>query len=170
MSFYPDGNPEARITTKVLRRELGEDVLEVTDHRGDLAVRLALPRISEALQLLKQDPELQYDLMLDLCGVDWRDREPRFEVVYHLKSLSHGHRVRIKVGVPEKEPVLPTATDTWKAAEWFEREAFDLYGIRFEGHPDLRRILCHDQFEGHPLRKDYPQARRHKCTEVSNLE
>ena len=116
--------------------------------------------VLEVLRTLREDPALDCDLLLDVCGVDYPDREARFEVVYHLKSLKKGHTVRVKVPLGEDDPVLPSAYGIWKAADWFEREAFDMFGIRFEGHPDLRRILTHAGFQGHPLRKDYDPAQR----------
>jgi NADH-quinone oxidoreductase subunit C len=99
-------------------------------------------------------------MLIDLTAVDYLPREPRFEVVYHLHSISINHRVRIKLLVPEGEPEVDSATDLWSSANWLEREVWDLYGIRFAGHPDLRRLLLYEQFEGHPLRKDYPKERR----------
>jgi NADH-quinone oxidoreductase subunit C/D len=109
---------------------------------------------------LRDDPEYRCDLLLDLCGVDYPEREERFEAVYHLCSLPLGRRLRLKVPLPENDPVLPSLIGVWKAADWFEREAWDMFGIRFEGHPNLRRILTHEAFQGHPLRKDYDPARR----------
>jgi NADH/F420H2 dehydrogenase subunit C len=170
MSHYPTGDPEAKVTTRLLRSQLGEDLLEANDFRGDLTIRIQPARLIEALTLLKNQPELSFDMLLDVCGADWPEREPRFDLVYHLLSLKHGRRLRLKVAVPADDPVAPSATGIWSAAEWFEREAWDMFGIRFEGHPDLRRLLCHEQFVGHPLRKDYEQTKRHRCTEVSNLE
>src|SRR5438876_76098 len=95
-----------------------------------------------------------------LTAVDYLGRTPRFEVVYQLYSLSLNHRLRVKVPVPEDDPVVPTASGVWKSANWAEREAWDMFGIRFAGHPDLRRILMYPEFEGHPLRKDYPVDKR----------
>ena len=118
----------------------------------------------EAARLLRDHPELDYKLFLDLCGVDYLDRDDRperYEVVLHLYSVSKKHHVRLKTPVPEAEAKLPTLTGVFKGANWFEREAWDLYGIVFEGHPNLCRILTHESFEGHPMRKDYPTARRH---------
>jgi NADH-quinone oxidoreductase subunit C/D len=109
---------------------------------------------------LRDDPENRFDLLLDLCGVDYPERDERFEAVYHLCSLPLDRRLRLKVPVPEDDPVLPSLIGVWKAANWFEREAWDMFGIRFEGHPNLRRLLTHEAFEGHPLRKDYDPARR----------
>lgn len=114
---------------------------------------------------LEADKESGYDLLLDLCGVDYPGRDDRFEAVYHLYSVPRKERLRLKVPVPEADPVLPSLIDVWKAADWFEREAFDMYGLQFEGHPNLRRILTHEAFEGHPLRKDYDPARRWILTE-----
>jgi NADH-quinone oxidoreductase subunit C/D len=114
---------------------------------------------------LRDDPEAGFDLLLDLCGVDFPDRAERFEAVYHLRSLSRGERLRLKVPVSEKDPVLPSLVGVWKAADWFEREAYDMFGLRFDGHPNLRRILTHEAFQGHPLRKDYDSARRWILTE-----
>jgi len=114
---------------------------------------------------LTADPETGFDLLLDLCGVDYPDREERFEVVYHLASLRGGGRLRLKVPVPEDDPVLPSLIDVWKGADWFEREVYDMFGLHFEGHPNLRRILTHEAFQGHPLRKDYDPARRWILTE-----
>jgi NADH/F420H2 dehydrogenase subunit C len=89
------------------------------------------------------------------------DRKERFDVVYHLYSFPKKHRVRLKVRVPEEDPAVDSVTPVWKAANWFEREAYDMFGITFKGHPDLRRILCHQEFKGHALRKDYDPGRRH---------
>jgi NADH-quinone oxidoreductase subunit C/D len=114
---------------------------------------------------LRDDPETRYDLLLDLCGVDFPERRERFEAVYHLFSLSRRERLRLKVPVTEEDPVLPSLIEIWKGADWFEREAFDLFGLRFEGHPNLRRILTHEGFQGHALRKDYDPARRWVLTE-----
>ncbi len=121
--------------------------------------------VLEVLRKLRDDAALDCDLLLDVCGVDYPDREQRFEVVYHLKSLKKGHTVRVKVPLDEDEPVLPSAYGIWKAADWFEREAYDMFGIRFEGHPDLRRILTHAGFQGHALRKDYDPGQRWLLTE-----
>ncbi|TNF82121.1 MAG: NADH-quinone oxidoreductase subunit D [Acidobacteria bacterium] len=114
---------------------------------------------------LRDHPETRFDLLLDLCGVDFPERSERFEAVYHLFSVTRKERLRLKVPVSEAEPVLPSLVDVWKGANWFEREAFDLFGLRFEGHPNLRRILTHEGFQGHPLRKDYDPARRWVLTE-----
>ncbi|MGB3565334.1 MAG: NADH-quinone oxidoreductase subunit D [Thermoanaerobaculia bacterium] len=114
---------------------------------------------------LRDDPETRFDLLLDLCGVDFPEREERFEAVYHLYSVLRGQRLRLKVPVGEEDPVLPSLIEIWKGANWFEREAFDLFGLRFEGHPNLRRILTHEGFQGHALRKDYDPARRWVLTE-----
>jgi len=114
---------------------------------------------------LRDDPSTRFDLLLDLCGVDFPDRAERFEAVYHLYSMPRAERLRLKVRVAESDPVLPSLVDVWKAVDWFEREAYDMFGLRFEGHPNLRRLLTHDGFVGHPLRKDYDPARRWILTE-----
>ena len=114
--------------------------------------------IVDVLRTLRDDPRQRYDLLLDICGVDFPDREQRFEAVYHLYSMSRGARLRLKVRLPEADPVLPSVVGVHKGADWFEREAFDMYGIFFEGHPDLRRILTDYGFHGHPLRKDFPMT------------
>lgn len=123
----------------------------------------------EILQQLARDlrdhPQTRFDLLLDLCGVDFPEREERFEAVYHLFSVPRRERLRLKVPVSEEDPVLPSLVDVWKGANWFEREAFDMFGLRFDGHPNLRRILTHEAFRGHPLRKDYDPARRWILTE-----
>ncbi len=114
---------------------------------------------------LRDNPETRFDMLLDLCGVDYPQREERFEAVYHLYSMPRGERLRLKVPVTEADPVLPSLVPVWKAADWFEREAYDMFGLQFTGHPNLRRILTHDAFQGHALRKDYDPARRWILTE-----
>jgi NADH-quinone oxidoreductase subunit C/D len=114
---------------------------------------------------LRESKGARYDLLLDVCGVDFPDREERFEAVYHLYSIERNARLRLKVPLPEDDPTLPSLIPVWKAADWFEREAYDMFGFRFEGHPNLRRILTHDAFQGHPLRKDYDATRRWILTE-----
>ena len=127
---------------------------------GDATVLIDRSRIEEVLRFLRDDPELEFDMLTDLCAVDYLPRTPRFEVVYHLYSVPLNHRVRIKAAVPEEDPRIDSALDLYASANWMEREVWDLYGVRFEGHPDLRRILLYEEFEGHPLRKDYPKEKR----------
>ncbi|MBX6377129.1 MAG: NADH-quinone oxidoreductase subunit C [Clostridia bacterium] len=107
-------------------------------------------------QVAQRLKEGGFRLFLDLGGVDYPGRQPRFELVYHLLALPAGPRVRLLVGVPEEDPVAPTLSDVWRASNWAEREVYDLFGVHFEGHPGLKRILMPDDWEGHPLRKDYP--------------
>ncbi len=149
---------------RVLREALGAELLKVEEFRGDLALTVSRAAWVKAATLLRDDPELDYKLFLDLCGVDHLDKQgwpERYEVALHAYSVSHKHHVRLKTPVPERAPHLPTLTGVFKGANWFEREAWDLYGIVFEGHPNLTRILTHDDFVGHPMRKDYPTAQRH---------
>jgi len=147
----------------VLRRLLDHlpDAVRSThaDH-GDATAVVARERVADVLAFLRDDPELEFEMLSDVCAVDYLPRAPRFEVVYHLYSLAHNHRIRVKAQVPDDDPVVPTAVPLYASANWMEREVWDLYGIRFEGHPDLRRILLYPEFEGHPLRKDYPKEKR----------
>jgi NADH-quinone oxidoreductase subunit C/D len=136
---------------------------------GFLEMEVDRSRLVEVFKTLRDQPDLACDLLLDICGVDYPDRERRFEVVYHLASLDKGHRFRLRVPVAEEEPSVPSAYGIWKAADWFEREAWDLMGIRFDGHPNLRRILTHEAFQGHPLRKDYDPAKRWILTESETM-
>ena len=129
-------------------------------HLGDATVVVDPERVDDVLRSLRDDPELAFEMLTDLCCVDFLGEEPRFEVVYHLYSVAKNHRVRVKARVSEASPELPSAVALWASANWMEREVWDLYGVRFRGHPDLRRILLYDEFDGHPLRKDYPKERR----------
>jgi NADH-quinone oxidoreductase subunit C/D len=149
---------------RILQQELGDQVLKAADWRGDLAITVSPKAWTKAATLLKNHPELDFKLFLDLCAVDyldWPDRADRFEVVLHAYSVSQKHHVRLKAPLPEPSPRIDTLSGVYKGANWFEREAWDLYGIVFEGHPNLTRILTHDAFVGHPMRKDYPTAKRH---------
>ena len=111
--------------------------------------------IIELLKFLQGNAACQFTTLVDICGVDYPDREQRFEVVYHLLSMRQNHRIRISVPVSEDE-IVPSCIELYPAADWFEREIFDMYGVMFSGHPDLRRILTDYGFRGHPLRKDFP--------------
>jgi len=122
---------------------------------GELTLQVPREAIPEVLTLLRDDPELQFDTLIDICGVDWPSRAARFDVVYHLLSIRKNARIRVKVEAGEGEAV-PSAIPVFPAANWFEREAYDMYGILFAGHPDLRRLLTDYGFQGHPLRKDFP--------------
>ncbi len=112
----------------------------------------------EVMRFLKED--CGFEMLMDLCGVDHLPETPRFEVVYHLKSFSRGYRVRIKVRLPEDDPTVDSMVPLWKGANWYERECWEFYGIKFSGHPDLRTLLLYPEFQGHPLRKDYPHKKR----------
>jgi NADH-quinone oxidoreductase subunit C len=137
------------------------DAVQATHaQHGDATAIIAAPRLVELLRFLRDDADCAFEMLSDLTVVDRLGEEPRFEVVYHLYSIAKNQRVRLKVAVPEGDPAVASATDLYLSANWMEREAFDLYGIRFDGHPDLRRILLYEEFEGHPLRKDYPKQKR----------
>lgn len=122
---------------------------------GELTITVARDGIIEALTKLRDDPGLMFENLIDICGVDYPARSERFEVVYHLLSLRKNLRVRVKTSTDEATPV-PSAIPVFPAANWFEREAYDMYGIHFSGHPDLRRLLTDYGFRGYPLRKDFP--------------
>lgn len=122
---------------------------------GELTVEAKAVDIIRVLTYLRDDPDCAFKTLIDICGVDYPSRTKRFDVVYHLLSLTKNQRVRVKVQTDESTPV-PSTIGVFVGAGWFEREAWDLYGIRFQGHPDLRRLLTDYGFEGHPLRKDFP--------------
>ncbi len=122
--------------------------------RGELTLEVAPERIVEVCRFLKQ--ERQFVRLSDVTAVDWYPQEPRFEVVYHLHSLERNERLRLKCRLPDRDPEVDSVTAVWRSANWYEREVYDLFGIRFRNHPDLRRILMPEDWEGHPLRKDYP--------------
>jgi len=122
---------------------------------GELTLTVAVERLLDVLAHLRNDPDCEFKILVDICGNDWPNREKRFDMVYHLLSLTKNMRVRVKAMVGEGE-VVPSSIGLYPAAGWFEREAFDMYGIAFSDHPDLRRILTDYGFSGYPLRKDFP--------------
>jgi len=143
-----------------LKERFGADILAAESARGEETISVARERTPEVLRALRDEPAFAFNFLADLTAVDWPARTPRFDVVYHLHSIKLGHRLRVKVRAGEPDPSVASVTALWKSADWLERECYDMFGIRFEGHPDLRRILMYDSFEGHPLRKDYPVNRR----------
>jgi NADH-quinone oxidoreductase subunit C len=148
-----------------LQRRLGAAVVETHEQHGDATAVLERSGLLDALRFCRDEPGLRFDVLMDLTAADYlrypgREDGPRFEVVYHLYSLPHNHRVRLKIRVDEDDPVVPSAVPLWPIADWLEREVWDMFGVRFEGHPDLRRLLMYEEFVGHPLRKDYPINRR----------
>jgi len=128
----------------------------VSEFRGETTVVVDRAGIEQVCRFLRDEPDLRFDMLCDLTAVDRYPAEPRFEMVYWLTSVPHSHRLRLKVRVPSSDATMPTVTGIWKGANFPEREVFDMFGIRFAGHPDLRRILLPEGFEGHPLRKDFP--------------
>ena len=134
---------------------LPEAVLSSTIALGELTIKVMPFDLIGVLTYLRDDPGCDFKLLIDVCGADWPARERRFDVVYHLLSLTKNRRIRVKVETDEATPV-PSAIAVFASAGWYERETFDLYGVVFDGHPDLRRILTDYGFEGHPLRKDFP--------------
>jgi NADH-quinone oxidoreductase subunit C len=134
---------------------MSEHLVSASVDRGELTIVVPVHMIVRVLSYLRSDPAMLFQELIDICGVDYPDREQRFEVVYHLLSVRHNQRIRVKASTDEATPV-PSATQVYPNANWFEREAFDMYGILFAEHPDLRRLLTDYGFEGHPLRKDFP--------------
>jgi len=146
-----------------LRAGLGDAMASLQRRGGEITIIVRAGDHAEAVRRLRDDPALRFDMMVDLCGVDWRDwgngahDGPRFSVAMHLLSIEKNWRVRVHTFCPDDDlPMIGSVIETWPSASWFEREAFDLFGIIFEGHPDLRRILTDYGFVGHPFRKDFP--------------
>ena len=134
-----------------------EAITAVQNFRGDLTVLVPREHLSRAAEFLRAEPGLEFDFLSDISAVDRFPLEPRFDLNYHLLSIANRHTLRLRVNVrSERDPQIDSITAVWPAANWLEREIFDLFGIRFLGHPDLRRILMPEDWEGHPLRKDYP--------------
>jgi NADH-quinone oxidoreductase subunit C len=138
-----------------VREKLGDAVLDSVIAYGELTVTVAPESIVAAATFLRDDARCQFVSIIDICGADYPARAQRFDVVYHLLSPKQNLRIRLKVHADE-ETIVPSVTGVWPGADWFERETYDLYGVLFSGHPDLRRILTDYGFEGHPLRKDFP--------------
>lgn len=135
--------------------KLGDKVRSAHVAHGELTLTVEAQHIVPALKLLRDDARCRFEVLIDICGVDYPAREKRFDVVYHLLSPRLNQRIRVKAETDESTPV-PSAVDVFSAANWFEREAYDMYGILFSGHPDLRRLLTDYGFQGYPLRKDFP--------------
>jgi len=137
------------------RAAFGDAILDVKDHVGEITLTVRREEIASVLKILRDTRELEYQQLMEIAGVDYPDRPERFEVVYHLLSLTKNRRIRVKVATDEETPV-PSVTHLWPVAGWLEREVFDMYGVGFSGNPDLRRILTDYGFEGFPQRKDFP--------------
>jgi NADH-quinone oxidoreductase subunit C len=131
-------------------------VVEAKFDREEMTIYVERENIGEACALLRDDAECAFNFLSDITCVDWYPAEPRFEVIYHLLSISKKERVRLKVRLDSASPAVESLTSVWPGANYFEREVFDLFGIRFAGHPYMRRLLMPEEWEGHPLRKDYP--------------
>lgn len=147
---------EAVNIIETVKAKFGDALLSSHSFRGDHTIVIKKEKLLEICTYLKKDASLDFDYLLDVCGVDYLPREPRFEVVYHLSSISRHHRLRIKAPLAEGDKI-DSVTGIWATADWTERETFDMFGIEFEGHPDLKRIYMADDWKGYPLRKDYPE-------------
>jgi len=143
------------VTLEILKARFTKSIFEVAEFRGELTIIVRKEDIVPICQFLRDDPKLSYNFLSDLCGVDWLETKPQFDVVYNLYSIEKNHRVRLKIKVDDGE-TIPSVTSVWNTANWHEREVFDMFGIKFDRHPDLRRILMPEDWEGHPLRKDFP--------------
>lgn len=169
---------EAEIVQR-LQARFGARIRATYELRGQHAVTILPQDLVEVLTWLRDEPELDFNMLMDVGGVDYQgfgtedeqdEREHRFEVVYAMFSYKLRHRIRVKVAVRDDSVEVPSVWELWRTANWMEREVWDMYGIRFTGHPNLRRILNHEDFKGHPLRKDYPINRRQTLSRpIENL-
>lgn len=139
-----------------LRQKFGKGIIALVTFRGEATILVDRSIVVDVCRFLRHEPDLAYNFLAAVQCCDWVGHEPRFEVVYQLLSMSRHDCLRIKVGVPESDLVVPSMTAVWQTANWFEREIYDMFGVTFSGHPDLRRILMPDDWEGHPLRRDEP--------------
>ena len=142
---------------QLLKGKLGSEILNAEQSLGDVVIQVAPDKFPDMVKILKLDKDFNFDLFINVTAIDWLDqRDYRFEVVYHLMSIKHLYRLRIKVSLSESAPQIQSVVQLWPGANFMEREVWDMFGIKFVNHPDLRRILMYDEFVGHPLRKDYP--------------
>ena len=164
--------PETGELTTLLKQEFSDDVIDFHAHRDDETVVIKRDALEAVCRFLRDDTRCSFEIMMDLTAVDRLEmnESPRFEMVYHFKSLTHARRLRLKVRLTEDDCKIASIHHLWKAVDWYERECFDMFGIVFEGHPDLRRILMYDEFEGHPLRKDYPIDKQQPLMELKEVE
>ncbi len=139
-----------------LREKFPQVNFECIDYRGDLSVKFDKEHVTTICRFLKEDPELDFRLCEDVTAVDWAKRKNRFTVVYHIFSLKHNFRLRLKADVDESDCSIDTVSSIWRTANWHERETYDMFGITFNHHPDMRRMYMPEDFEYHPLRKDFP--------------
>jgi len=139
-----------------IKEKFPDEVLEIKEFREQVSVLLKKGRILDICKYLHDDPELCFDYLVDLCGADYAESKQKLEVIYHLYSISNEHAIRLKAEVPAINPEIDSVTSVWTGVNWHERECYDMFGIIFKGHPDLRRILMPEDWDGYPLRKDYP--------------
>ena len=152
-------NPENKIL-KSLKARFEDAVIDCGPDKDDAVAVVDPKRIHDIVSFLKNDPQQDFGMLADLCGVDYLPRRPRFEVVYQLHNLKTHDRIRLKVQLEEDNCRIDTISDLFPVADWLEREAWDMFGIEFVGHPNLKRLLMYEPFEGHPLRRDYPIDKR----------
>ncbi len=145
---------------QLLREHCADSIIETVLPQGDPTAVVRPESFTKVIEFLKNDSRLLFNVLIDITAIDYPERNPRFDVVYQLLSLPFNRRLRLKVPVGGSEPTLDSITPYWGSANWLEREVWDMFGIRFAGHPDLKRILMYEEFEGHPLRKDYPINKR----------
>lgn len=155
-----DAKREGGPALALLCQALPEAVLETGAPQGDETVLVRPECLVEVMEFLKDDPRLDFDMLADITAVDHPGRRPRFDLVYNIVSVQGRRRLRVKTTADDGEAQVPSLTPLWASANWLEREVWDMFGIRFAGHPDLKRILLYEEFEGHPLRKDYPIRKR----------
>jgi NADH-quinone oxidoreductase subunit C len=146
---------------ETLKEKFGADILRTDSALGEDSIVIVREKGPEIFRALHDDADFGFEFLIDVTAVDWPDRRPRFDVVYQMKSMARSLRLRVKIQVGAGDDAwVPSVQPIWKSADWLERECFDMFGIQFRGHPDLRRILLYDTFVGHPLRKDYPFQKR----------
>jgi NADH-quinone oxidoreductase subunit C len=145
---------------ELLKQMFPEGVVETSVCHGEATAVIQATYVLRIMKFLKEDPRTNFDMLSDLTAADYLGREPRFDIVYNLISVQTKRRLRIKARVNESDPPVESLTPLWGAANWLEREVWDMFGIRFSGHPNLKRILMYEEFQGHPLRKDYPIRKR----------
>ena len=160
MGLNNSSNENTELSLRLLKENFPDAVLDTLLPQGDATAIIRPDAVSKIVEFLKTDSRLQFDVLVDITAVDYFERKPRFDVVYHFLSLPFNRRLRLKVAVEEGESSLDSLTPLWGSADWLEREVWDMFGIRFTGHPNLKRILMYEEFEGHPLRKDYPIQKR----------